>query len=281
VNPFETYIRSGTYLTTEELPYTPGTDAAGVIKAVGAGVTKFKVGDRVFTTRHTRKASAEYCVTDDGSCWILPDRLTFSQGAAIGVPYFTAYYGLFEKAHAKPTHSVLVHGASGGVGLAAVQLGRAFGMTVYGTAGSDAGLKLVKNNGAHHVFNHRNPEYMNELRRATDGKGFDIILEMLADVNLKKDLELLKRLGTVVVIGSRGNPELNAGLLIGKDISILGLYLSNAENWQDMAAALTAGFENGTLKPIVDREYPLEKAADAHRDIMESSGAKGNLILTT
>jgi len=192
---------------------------------------------------------------------------------------------LFQKIHPKPSDSLLVHGASGAVGLACVQLGRAFGMTVYGTAGTEAGLKLVKESGAHHVFNHRNPKYTDELLHITGGQGVDVIMEMLANVNLNRDLELLKQFGTVVIIGSRGNIEINPGLMMGKDTSVVGMHVifgtKDQKDWDDIATALRAGFENGTLNPIIDREYPLEKAPDAHRDIMESAGAKGNLVLTT
>jgi len=284
VNPVETYIRSGTYPILPPLPYTPGVDAAGVVEAVGAKVTKFKVGDRVFCTRKSLGAYAEYCVSPEDFCWTLPQRLTFVQGAGIGIPYFTAYRALFQRAHARPNDTILVHGASGAVGLAAVQLAKSHGITVFGTAGTETGLKLVKANGAQQVFNHRDPEYMKELVKATGGQGFDIILEMLANTNLGKDVELLKTNGTVVVIGSRGPAEINPRFLMMKDGAILGMSLicvTDPRDWADMGAEMTAGFENGTLTPVVDKEYPLEKAADAHKDIIESAGAKGNLILNT
>jgi len=282
VNPVETYVRSGVYPKLPQLPYTPGGDGAGVIEAVGAGVTKFKAGDRVFSAR-LQGSYAEYSIAAQDYCWLLPERLTFAQGAGAGVPYFTAHRALFQRANPRPSQSVLVHGASGAVGLAAVQLARAYGMTVYGTAGTDAGLKLVQSNGAHHTFNHRNAEYTKELLRATDGQGFDVILEMLSNVNLGKDLELLiKHNAVVVIIGSRGPVEINPRFLMMKDASVVGMGLLNAneKDWEDMGAALTAGFQNGTLTPIVDKEYPLEKVADVHKDIIESSGAKGNLILS-
>jgi len=282
VNPVETYIRSGTYPVLPQLPYTPGNDAAGVIEAVGAEVTKFKIGDRVFTTRKVQGSYAEYCVCPEDACWILPHRLSFAQGAGIGVPYFTAYRALFQRAHVRPSQSLLVHGASGAVGLAAVQLAKAHGMTIYGTAGTEAGLKLVKENGAHFVYNHKNAGYTDEMMKATGGQGFDVILEMLANVNLGKDCELLKTYGTIVVIGSRGNVEISPRALMGKDAQILAMSLKLAadHDWDDMGAALTAGFENGTLIPVVDKEYPLEKAPDAHKDIIEGAGAKGNLVIT-
>jgi NADPH2:quinone reductase len=278
----DTYIRSGIYPVKPDLPYTPGKDTAGVVQAIGKDVTKFKVGDRVFATRKTAGAYAEYAVCPVTSVWPLSARLSFAQGAAIGTPYFTAYRALFQRAHARPSHRVLVHGASGGVGLAAVQLARSHGMAVFGTAGTAEGLQLVSANGAHHVFNHRNPSYIQELLAATGGEGFDVILEMLANVNLGKDCELVRLNGTVVVIGSRGTVEINPRALMSKDAQILAMNLNvvtDERDWSDMAAALLAGLENGTLTPVVDREYPLEKASDAHYDIIYSPGAKGNLVL--
>jgi len=284
VNPVDAIVRMGVFMVRPQTPYTCGSDGAGVVQAVGAGVTKVKPGDRVFFTKKSMEGGyAEYNIVPDFSCWLLPQRLTFAQGAGIPIPYFTAYRCIFHLAHAKANQSILIHGASGAVGLAAVQLARAYGMTVYGTAGTDIGLKLVKENGAHHVFNHRTPEYANELVKATNGQGVDLILEMVASANLGKDLELLKRKGKIIVIGTKGpSVEINPGLLMGKDATIHGMILTavnDVADWDDIAAALTAGFTNGTLTPIVDKEYPLEKATDAQRDIAQSSGAKGNLIL--
>jgi NADPH2:quinone reductase len=283
VNPFETYIRQGLYSVSPKLPYTPGCDCAGVVQAVGSKVTKHKVGDRVFTTAKVNGSYAEYAVCPENSCWRLAERLSFAQGAGIGVPYFTAYRCLHQLAHARPSQSILIHGASGAVGLASVQLARALGMTVFGTAGTDDGLQLVKRSGANHVFNHRKAGYAEEMMKITHGKGFDLIFEMLANVNLDKDCEMIGHKGTIVVIGSRGKVEINPVHLMVKDAKIMGMHLGHGttdqRDWDDMGAALVAGFENGTLTPVVDREYKLEKACDAHRDIIESSGAKGNLIL--
>jgi len=281
VNPVEAYIRSGVYPRLPQLPFTPGCDAAGIIEAVGSDVKKFQVGQRVFCTKLNHGSYAEYCAYPEDSCWILPQRITYTHGAAIGTPYFTAYHALFQKAKPRPADSILIHGASGAVGLAAVQLAKAFGMTIYGTAGTDVGLKLVKENGAHTVFNHRHADYTKEIMTATNGQGVDVILEMLSNVNLDKDFELVKKFGTIVVVGSRGKVEINPRSLMDKDATIVGLSMVNstAREWADIGAALTSGFENGTLTPVVDKVYPLEKAADAHKDVIENSGAKGNLIL--
>src|SRR5579864_6537346 len=132
VNPVETYIRSGTYVFKPSLPYTPGGDAAGVIESVGSGVTSFSAGDRVYLAGSLTGAYAELALCKEAQLHPLPEKVSFAQGAAVAVPYATAYYGLFPLAHAQPGETVLIHGASGGVGIAAVQLSRAAGLKVLG-----------------------------------------------------------------------------------------------------------------------------------------------------
>jgi len=281
LNPVDTYIRSGTYTRKPKLPYVPGMDAAGVVESAGSNVKHFKKGDRVFCSRSVEGSYAEYCSVAEHSCWILPERLSFNQGAAIGVPYFTAYRALFQKSRAKPSQVVLIHGASGAVGLAAVQVARAAGMTVVGTAGTAEGLALVRNNGAHFVFNHKEQNYCQKIMDATNNEGVDVILEMLSNVNLGKDLGLLKQYGTVTVVGCRGNVDINPRLLMTKESSIVGVSLHTANNaeWSEMGAAILAGLVNGCLTPVIHKEYPLEKVAQAHKDIIENEGAKGKLVL--
>lgn len=150
----------------------------------------------------------------------MPDRLSFAQGAGINVPYATAYRALFQKAQTKDGETVLVHGASGGVGIAAVQLAVAAGLRVIGTAGSERGLQLVREQGAHQVRDHRQPGYL-------DGIEVDVIMEMLANVNLAKDLTALAKFGRVVVIGSRGNVEITPREIMRRDATVLGMLLFN------------------------------------------------------
>src|ERR1035438_8461052 len=165
VNPVESYVRTGTYAMKPNLPYTPGNDGAGVIAAVGASVTRVEAGTRVYTSGALSGTYAEQTLCLEAQVHRLPDNVSFEQGAAMGVAYGTAYRGLFQRGDAKAGETVLVHGASGGVGTAAVQLARAAGMVVIGTAGSDAGLNLVKEQGAHHVLNHSADGYRSEERR--------------------------------------------------------------------------------------------------------------------
>src|SRR2546427_6484215 len=175
VNPVETYIRSGIY-PKPPTPYTPGADGAGVVEAIGEGVTRVTVGDHVYTAGSVSGTYAEQALCKESQVHPLPERASFAQGAAVNVPYATAYRALFQRAQASPGEVVFVHGASGGVGIAAVQLARAAGMTVIGTAGTEQGRRLVAEQGAHHVLNHRASGYLEQVLALTNGRGADIIL---------------------------------------------------------------------------------------------------------
>ncbi|HEX5816681.1 MAG TPA: NADPH:quinone reductase [Methylomirabilota bacterium] len=284
VNPVETYVRSGAYAALPTLPYIPGGDGAGVVKALGPGVTELKVGDRVYLTgtagERMTGAYAELAVCQVGQLKPLAPAVSFAQGAAVNVPYATAYRGLFHKARAIPGETVLVHGASGGVGVAAVQLANAAGLTVIGTAGTERGRRLVREQGAHHVLDHTAPDYLAEVGRLTGGRGADVIIENLANVNLQKDLDVVARYGRIVVIGNRGTIEINPRGTMSKDATILGLSLPNAtpDELASIHAALIAGLANGTLRPVVGRELPLKDAAAAHTAVLEP-GAYGKIVL--
>ncbi|XP_026169710.1 quinone oxidoreductase [Mastacembelus armatus] len=282
VNPVETYIRAGTYARVPALPYTPGSDVAGVVERAGEGVVTVKAGDRVFTTATESGGYAEFTVAAEHCVHRLPAALDFTQGAAVGIPYFTAYRALIHKACAKPGETVLIHGASGGVGVAACQMSRALGLRVLGTAGTPEGLKLVLNNGAHSAFNHREEGYTDKIMEATSGRGVDVIVEMLSNVNLSKDLQMLAYGGRVTVVGSRGPIEINPRDTMAKESSIMGvaLFFATLEEKQECAAFLYAGMEAGWLRPVVGSKYPLDKAAQAHHDIIESPGATGKIVLT-
>ena len=279
VNPVDNYIRTGTYARKPQLPYTPHTDIGGVVEAAGAAVTRFKKGDRVYAFAVVGGA-AELAVCEEWQVQPLADRATFQQGAAIGVPYGTAWRGLFIRAHARAGDTVLVHGASGGVGTAAVQIARSHGLRVLGTAGTDEGLALVREQGAHAVFNHRATDYAAAIMTATGGRGVDVVLEMLANVNLDRDLDLLAHRGRVVVIGNRGRIEIDPRKTMGKDAAILGMTLfnANADEFREIHSGIVAGLENGTLRPVIGKEMPLSDAAKAHQAVMEP-GAFGKIAL--
>ncbi len=286
VNPVDTYIRSGAYGAAYSTPYTPGSDAGGTVEAVGGGVAAFKPGDRVYTGGSTSfgfsGACAELILCRENQVHRLAGRLSFAQGAAVYVPYATAWRALFQRARAVAGETVLVHGASGGVGTAAVQIARAHGFTVIGTGGTEKGRELVAQNGAHHVLDHKDPEYQKQLLALSGGKGVDVILEMLSNVNLGKDLTLLAKGGRVVVIGSRGPVEINPRDAMGRDASIHGMAVINASDAEmaSIHAGLAAGFENGSLTPVIREELPLADAAKAHERVLEA-GAYGKIVLVT
>ena len=280
VNPVDTYIRSGLYRPDLKLPYTPGIDGAGVISAVGPGVRHRTIGQRVYVAWSLSGTYAEEVLCREFQTHPLPEGAGYGQGAAIGVPYGAAFRALFQRAHAVAGETVLVHGASGGVGVAAVQLARAAGLRVIGTAGTDEGKELVLAQGAHHVLNHRKEGYLDALQEFTCGEGVDVILEMLANVNLDRDLGVLATGGRVVVIGSRGRVEIDPRTAMGRETAILGMTLFNASDRElaSMHAAFTEGLANGTLRPVVSRELPLADAAAAHHAVIEAS-TYGKIVL--
>jgi NADPH2:quinone reductase len=279
VNPVETYLRSGSNPKLP-LPYTPGTDAAGEVAAVGLGVGNVKPGARVYTSGTVTGAYANMMVCEAADVHPLPGKISFAEGAALNIPYATAYRALFQRARAVPGETALIHGASGGVGTAAIQLARAAGLQVIGTAGSGRGEQLARDLGAHHVLNHHAPDYLGELMRITENRGVNIILEMLANVNLGKDLTVLARNGRVIVIGSRGKVEIDARELMIRDAEIRAMLLFNAGagDKASIHAALGAGMDNGTLKPVIHCELPLAEVPRAHQLVMEP-GAHGKIIL--
>jgi len=279
VNPVETYIRAGTYARTPNLPYIPGSDVGGTVEKVGPNVATFKPGDRVYT-QGAAGGYAELLLCDEALTHPLPARVSFAQGAALGVPYSTAWRALFIRAKARAGETLLVHGASGGVGTAAVELGRSHGLRVIGTAGTPEGLNLAREHGAHHVLNHREKDYLQQVLPITGNAGVDVVLEMLANVNLDHDLDVLARNGRVVVIGNRGRVEIDPRKAMARDGAILGMTLFNAtpEESREIHAGLMAGLENGTLNPVIGKEFPLADAAKAHVAVMES-GAFGKIVL--
>jgi NADPH2:quinone reductase len=280
INPVDTYLRSNTDNRGPKLPYTPGADAAGVIEAVGPGVTAVKPGDRVYMGGTVSGAYAELSLCEQGQVHPLPANASYAQGAAINIPYATAYHALFNRACGEAGETVLVHGASGGVGIGAVQLARARGLTVIGTAGTERGRRMVAEQGAHHVLDHGAPGYLEECVRLTGGRGPDIIMEMLANANLQKDLGAIATRGRIVVIGNRGNTEINARLAMNKDADIRGMALNHATPAQlaGIHAALVEGLRNGTLRPIIAQEFPLAQAAKSHEAVMEA-GHHGKIVL--
>jgi len=284
VNPVETYIREGQYSRLPELPYTPGSDAAGYVQQLGRNVTTLKVGDRVFVSGSSNGVNsgsyAQFVVSDSTYVFPLHPRLSFAQGASLGVPFFTAYKALVLRAGTRPGETVLVHGASGAVGTAAVQIARAMGATVVGTAGTKEGMDVVSKCGAHHVFNHNHKNYDKKMVEHL-GTGFDVIIEHLANINLGHDVQMIKDHARIMIVGCRGAVSINPRHLMLPEASVRGVALgsSTAAEWAEMGAAIVAGVEAGWVNPVINKEYSMEQAALVHHDIVHSKGAKGKLVL--
>ncbi len=280
VNPVDAYIRTGTHAQKPELPFTPGKDAAGIVEKTGANISGFKAGDRVLTTGSVTGTYAEFCLCEESQLIKLPENISFEQGAGVFVPYATAYRALFQKANGKAGETLLVHGASGGVGIAAIQWAKNAGLKIIGTASSEEGKNLVKEQGADFVFDHSKENYFDEIKEATEGFGVEIILEMLANENLVKDFEILKMFGRITIIGNRGSLDFNPRLAMGKDASLFGMSLFNAPETEmrEIYEAIYKGLSEGFLNPVVGKTFELKDAAKAHHAVMEEK-AFGKTIL--
>ena len=251
-----------------------------ILAGTGRGVRLLREGQRVFVGGSATGTYAEMAICAESQAHALPPKVSFAQGAGVFVPYATAYHALFHKAHGSPEETVLVHGATGGVGSAAVQIAKAAGFTVIATGGTEQGRQMVKNQGAEHVLDHSQSGYLDAAHELTGGRGVDIILEMLANVNLGRDLGVLAKGGRVVVIGSRGPVEINPRDAMSRDATITGMLLANSSprEMEAIVAALEAGLESGVLSPVTGKELPLAEAAQAHRDVM-AAGAYGKIVL--
>jgi NADPH2:quinone reductase len=290
VNPVDTYVRAGAYSELPALPYTPGSDAGGTIEAVGpavgssaaedGGALGVEVGQRVYTTGSLSGTYAELTLCKAGQVHSLPAGIGAAEGAALGVPYVTAYRALFQRGRAAAGETVLVHGASGGVGLAAVQFALAAGLTVIATTGSDAGRALVAAQGAHHVLDHDDPHHLAAAVDLTNGRGVDLIVELLANVNLRSDPRALAMGGRVIVVGSRGKVEIDPRELMDREAEVRAMRLPNATpaDLAEAHAAIAAGLADGSLRPVVGRELPLADAPQAHRDVI-AGPARGKIVL--
>lgn len=278
VNPVDTYIRSGTNNYSAKFPHTPGMDGAGEVMAVGADVSGFAPGDRVYFTRTSTGSAAEYAVCAPASTYPLPDAVSFTEGACLGVPATTAHRALFGRANAQAGETVLIHGATGAVGTIAVQLAQAAGLTVVATAGTAEGEALLKDLGVATVLNHRSDDYLKPWQSLD--AGFDLIVEMLADVNLDKDLKALGRKGRVIVVGSRGKVEITPRDLMARDAAVMGMAVMNVApaELQQIARSLYPLLQGGLVKPVVRKAYPLGEVGKAHEAVLES-GAAGNFVI--
>ena len=283
INPVDTYIRAGQYSRLPTLPYTPGNDCSGVVEGVGTEVKMFKPGDRVYSLRALTGSYSTHAVCDTDYVNLLPDCLPFQEGSCLGTAYYTAYRAL-TAGSAKPGQLVLVHGASGGVGTACLQLCRLLGIRAVGTAGTGNGEKAAGISGAERVVNHREEGYMDALKELSRSNGgFNVIVENAAHINLDGDLDLVANRGSIVVVGSKGMESVAVvpRKLMAKQCSITGVMLGSISPTElvQYHAAVRAGVESGVLKPVINRVFELGEAGKAHELIMSGQGAAGQIVL--
>lgn len=282
VNPVDTYILTGTYALRPDLPYTPGLEGAGVIAAVGDDVDPARIGARVFVSMSSSGTYAELCTCKAEDAHELPDELSFDQGAGVWIAYATAWRALFQLGQLRGCESLLVHGASGAVGLALVQWAASRGVDVIGTASSKHGMDAALESGASAVVDHSSPGYQDELLALTGGRGFDMIAENAAHSNLDADMELVARRGRILVIGSRHELLVNPRKLMAREATVQGVMLfgMTESEKREAARAIQAAARAQLIRPVVRRAFDLKDARAAHELVMKR-GAAGKIVLRT
>jgi len=273
VNYPDLLVIEGKYQFLPPRPFTPGKEVAGVVSAVGEGVARLRVGDRVMAQREY----GTYCeklLSPEATCYRMPDAMSFEEGAALGLAYQTSHFALVERGGFRPGETVLVTGASGGVGLAGVEIAKALGATVIAGVTSREKGELCRRHGADHIVDLTAPDLRNSLREqvrsAVGGRGVDVVLENVGGEVFDGALRALAWCGRLVVVGfaSMRLPEAKANYLLVKNISVVGLqwsdYRERDPEWvQRVQDELYALYVDGKLRPYVSERYPLERFADA------------------
>lgn len=283
VNYVDVYYRNGRYPTP--LPYVPGFEGAGVVEAVGAGVTEYQVGQRV-AWNGAPGGYAEYAAIPEDRLIPLPEQLSFVQGAAFPLQGMTAAYLLEEYREVKPGTTVLIHAAAGGMGLLLVQWAKHLGATVFGTVSTKEKAALAKEAGADHVILYTEVDFAQEIKRLTDGKGVELIIDGVGKSTFAKNLDAAADFGTVVIYGAASGPAepIAPNVLQGKCLTIAGgtLFKWNATKEAQLkrAKSVLDGVAKGWLKLRVEHVVPLAEAAAAH-ELLEGRKSTGKIVLKT
>jgi len=284
INFIDIYHRTGLY--PMPLPAVLGTEAAGVIEAVGTGVTHLAVGDRVAYAARSPGSYAEARVVPAEPVVKLPDSIGFETGAAMMLKGLTVQYLLHRtRIELAPGELILWHAAAGGVGLIACQWAKALGLRLIGTAGSDEKCRLAEQHGAAYTINYRREDMVARVREITGGKGVNAVYDPVGKDTWERSLDCLAPLGVLVAFGNASGPvpPVNLGVLSLKGSlyvqrPTLGTYLATREAAQEMSGELFAMVASGKVKIPVERRYPLAEAAQAHRDL-EGRGTTGAGVL--
>jgi NADPH:quinone reductase-like Zn-dependent oxidoreductase len=281
INPAD-LVRLAGRLGSVPFPCIPGTDVAGEVEKLGAGVSHLKPGERVFGRALTGGYAEKTCLAATEAI-PLPPNLSFEEGAAIPIPFYTAWQALHNKARLKAGETVLVSAGGGGVGVAAVQLACIVGARVITTVGSAEKAERIKSLGAHAVVNYKQQDFVEEVQKFTDKKGIDVIIENVAADNMAKDFIAVAPFGRIVVIGTGTGKAADASfpvfMALMKDVSMLGMSLINANAAiPEMAKSLVGLFSEGKIKAVVSKSYPLRDAPQAMNDLLAAK-VFGKLVL--
>ena len=282
INFADTLFRRGQYMMQPTFPDTPGLEAAGVIEAVGDGVTNLKPGQRVAAMGS--KMYAEYALAPATQVVPIPDSMNFEEGAAFPIQVLTAWHMLHTSHKTERGQTVLVHSAAGGVGVVAVQIAKAAGARVIGTVSSDSKVGLVKEHGADEVINYATHDFAEETNRLTGGRGVDLILDAVGATTMEKGLTCLAPFGHLILYGRAGGPPepLNLFRLFERSVKVSGFTLYAVA---PVPEVMRRGIEESLrliaekkVRIVIGKTLPLAQAAEAHR-FMESRQSIGKLLL--
>jgi NADPH2:quinone reductase len=272
-NFFDILIAQGKYQVKPPLPFSPGGEVAGTVRAVGDGVRDLAVGDRVFAMLGYG-GFASVCLAPATGTVQMPDGMSFEHGAAFGVVYQTSYFGLVYRAALQPGETLLVHAAAGGVGLAAVQIGKALGARVLATAGSPAKCDVALQHGADAAFDYSTADWVEQVKAMTGGRGADVIYDPVGGEIFDLSLKCLAFSGRLLVIGFASGtiPSVQVNRVLLKNISIVGLHWGayrqhDPDKIPQAMRELFRLYEQGKVTPLVSSQYPLARAADALDEI--------------
>jgi NADPH2:quinone reductase len=288
VNRPDVLQRRGAYPPPAGAPDTPGLEVAGIVEAGDAGTLAaagLRMGDAVCALL-AGGGYAEYCATPAGQLLPVPRGLSFAEAAALPETYFTVWSNVFDRARLAQGESLLVQGGTSGIGVAAIQLAAALGHTVFATAGSDDKCRACETLGARRAINYRSEDFVAVVREATNGRGVDVVLDMVAGDYVPREVECLADDGRIVIIATLGgaSAQINLGAVLRRRLTITGSTLRprppefKAAIAQRLRANVWPLFEAGRLKPMLFRRFPLADAAAAHA-LMESSQHIGKIVL--
>jgi NADPH2:quinone reductase len=287
VNRPDVYQRKGNYPPPQGAPQDiPGLEIAGVITEVGSEVTRWKVGDKVCALV-MGGGYAEYCNAPEGQCLPIPGELTLIEAASLPETFFTVWSNVFDRGQLKKNETLLVHGGSGGIGVAAIQMATALGHTVYVTAGSDEKCRFCEDLGAAKAINYKTENFAGVIKKLTNGKGVDVILDMIGGDYTAGNLSALADEGRLVLINTMKGKDVQVDLsvVMRKRLTITGSMLRSREIAfkaaiaQNLKKIIWPFLASGKIKPVINKVFPADKAAEAHK-LMESSGHVGKIVIS-